>query len=226
MYSDELNEPLLLSGIQHFAFCKRQWALIHIEQQWAENLRTVEGNLFHRRAHEMDSVEVRGDRIVMRGLRIMSRELNVSGNCDVVEFHRHPDGISLNSYDGKWRVYPIEYKKGSPKANKADELQLCGQAMCLEEMLFCSIPQGSLFYGETRRRLEVNFTADLRSEVRNMLTEMRSYYERGYTPSVKPHKGCSACSLKEICLPSLQKSPTVSDYLNRHMKEADECENF
>lgn len=225
MYSDELSEPLLLSGIQHFAFCRRQWALIHIEQQWAENLRTVEGNLFHRRAHEEDSVEARGDRIIMRGLRITSRELNISGSCDVVEFHRDPNGISLNGYDGKWRVYPIEYKKGSPKANAADELQLCGQAMALEEMLSCSIPKGSLFYGETRRRLEVNFTEELRSEVRSMLAEMRSYYERGYTPFVKPHKGCSACSLKEICLPALQKSPKVSDYLNRHMKEADECEN-
>lgn len=225
MYPDELNEPLLLSGIQHFAFCRRQWALIHIEQQWAENLRTVEGNLFHRRAHEEDSVEVRGDRIIMRGLRIFSRTLNVSGACDVVEFQRSSDGIALNGYDGKWRVYPIEYKKGSPKENDADKLQLCGQAMALEEMLSCSIPKGSLFYGETRRRLEVDFTEELRSEVRNTLAEMRAYYERGYTPSVKPHKGCSACSLKEICLPVLQKSPKVSDYLNRHMKEADECES-
>lgn len=213
------EDYLMLSGIQHFAYCRRQWALIHIESQWAENERTVEGDLFHRRAHDERSVEVRGDTIIMRGLRVFSHTLKVSGACDVVEFHRAADGITLSDYAGKWSVYPVEYKKGRPKSNDADELQLCGQAMCLEEMLSCAIPRGSLYYGEPKRRTEVEFTGELRARVRDSLAEMHACYDRGYTPRVKPHKGCAACSLKEICVPSLNRSPKVSEYLSQHMKE-------
>lgn len=213
------REPLLLSGIQHFAFCRRQWALIHIEQQWAENGRTVEGSIFHRRAHGGDQFESRGDVLIARALRIFSSRLGVSGICDVVEFHRDPHGITLAGRDGKWSVYPVEYKRGESKEHDADRLQLCGQAMCLEEMLSCSIDEGSLFYGETRRRETVQFTPELRQAVENMLSEMRQNYERGYTPRVKRTKACNMCSLKEICLPELEKLSTVRDYLERYMKE-------
>ena len=213
----EMCEPLMLSGLQHFAFCRRQWALIHIEQQWAENARTTDGHLFHRRAHDGESLESRGDLLIARGLRVGSERLNVTGVCDVVEFHRDSEGIELFGREGRWRVYPVEYKKGEPKQNDADRLQLCGQAMCLEEMLACDIPEGSLFYGETRRRERVDFTQELRDTVERMLAEMRQYYDRGHTPAATPTKGCNACSLKELCLPRLKKLPKVRSYLAEHM---------
>lgn len=210
---------LMLSGLQHFSFCRRQWALIHVEQQWAENVHTAEGDVFHRRAHDEQQTQMRGDTLIVRGLRIQSQALGLSGICDVVEFCRDEDGIALAQRDGLWRVHPVEYKKGKPKEGDADELQLCAQAMCLEEMLMCSIGEGSLFYGEPRRRTRVVFTEELREQVRSMCEEMHQYFERSYTPKVKPHKGCAACSLKEICLPALPRAGTVQDYLTARLRE-------
>ena len=214
-YKEE--EFLMLSGIQHFIFCRRQWALIHIEQQWADNVRTIDGELFHKNAHNDGLTEKRGNLIITRGLRIKSASLGIAGVCDVVEFHKSEDGIRLFSYDDLWQPYPVEYKKGQPKADHADEAQLCAQAMCLEEMLACSISNGSLFYGETRRRTEVIFTESLRNEVKSMLREMHELWSRGYTPKVKPRKGCSACTLKEMCLPKLNRVGSVSDYIEKNL---------
>ncbi len=211
MYQEE--DYLMLSGLQHFAYCRRQWALIHIEQQWAENERTIDGQLFHAAAHDEKKIEKRGSLLITRGLHIKSSQLGMSGICDVVEFHKSEKGISLFSYEGLWEPYPIEYKKGLPKAHEADELQLCGQAICLEEMLLCQIPQGSLFYGENRRRKEVIFTPELRNRAFAMAKEMHDLWEKGYTPKVKFQKGCGACSLKEICVPKLGKSRSVSSYI-------------
>ena len=216
------RDPLMLSGIQHFAYCRRQWALIHIEQQWAENERTVAGDIMHRRAHDAQQTELRGDKLIMRGVRIRSDEMNITGVCDVVEFHRQQEGIELFGYEGRWSVNPVEYKRGEPKLHDADELQLCAQAMCLEEMLLCRIAEGSLFYGETRRRERVVFTDELRQRVKQMFEEMHQYFTRGHTPSAKPDKGCNACSLKELCLPRLKKMPQVQEYLKQHIKEASE----
>ena len=217
LYNDD--DLLQLSGLQHFLFCRRQWALIHIEQQWAENLRTVGGELMHDRAHDSGAAESRGDVYVVRGMRIVSPTLGVSGACDVVEFRRCDDGISLPHKRGLWSVYPVEYKHGEPKPDNCDAAQLCGQAMCLEEMLCCEIPRGALFYGTTRRRLEIEFTDDLRKQVRDALSEMHRLYARGYTPKVKPSKACNACSLKELCLPVLCKNRSVASYLASAMEE-------
>lgn len=215
-YSEE--DYLPLSGIQHFAFCRRQWALIHIENQWAENERTVDGIIMHEKAHSGDA-ESRGDAVIMRALRVFSATLGISGECDVVEFHRNADGISLNGHDGLWQPYPVEYKLGKPKEHNADEMQLCAQAMCLEEMLCCTIPCGALFYGEPRRRTEVEFTPELRRAVEDSLNEMHDYYKRGYTPKAKPRKGCSACSLKEICLPKMAQRKSVAAYVEGALNE-------
>lgn len=211
MYKEE--DYLMLSGLQHFAYCRRQWALIHIEQQWMENERTIDGHLFHSVAHDKARTEKRGNLLVTRGLHIHSAQLGMSGICDVVEFHKSTKGISLASYDGLWEPYPVEYKKGLPKFNEADELQLCGQAICLEEMLLCHIPNGSLFYGENRRRKAVEFTEQLRKKVYDMAKEMHELWRKGHTPKVRPQKGCNACSLKEICIPRLGKVKTVSAYI-------------
>ena len=210
---------LPLSGLQHFAFCRRQWALIHIEQLWRENLRTVEGQLLHRRAHDESQRERRGNLLILRGLAIQSPTLGVSGVCDVVEFHASPQGVPIHGEEGLWLPYPIEYKRGKPKSNQADELQLCAQAMCLEEMLCCSIQEGALFYGETKRRTVVSFVPALREQVVSLLQEMHQLYRRGYTPKCKPTKSCNACSLKELCLPKLMKKQNVLAYLRSAMEE-------
>ena len=217
-----MNEQALLplSGIQHFAFCRRQWALIHIENLWAENVRTVEGNILHERAHDEAFTELPGNVLTVRGLRIASPRLGLNGVCDVVEFRRNPDGVSLHGREGRWLPYPVEYKRGKPKEDDCDQLQLCAQAMCLEGMFVCQIPEGSLFYGETRRRQKVAFTQELRSRVENMAGEMREYYARRHTPSAKPSKACNACSLKDICLPKLTKREPVSAYIHAHIGDA------
>lgn len=216
MYAEE--DYLMLSGLQHFAYCRRQWALIHIEQQWAENERTTDGHLFHETAHNAGKIEKRGDVLITRGLRVQSAALGMSGICDVVEFHKAKDGVSLFSYDGLWKPYPVEYKKGAPKEQDADELQLCGQAICLEEMLLCHIPCGDLFYGENRRRKQVAFTEELRLRVQTMAEEMHALWSRGYTPKAKPNKGCNACSLKEICIPKLGRAKSAAAYINGRLE--------
>ncbi|MBU5435042.1 CRISPR-associated protein Cas4 [Pseudoflavonifractor sp. MSJ-37] len=209
---------LQLSGLQHFKFCRRQWALIHIEGQWAENFRTTDGSIFHEKAHNGNPCESRGDRLITRGMRVFSPTLGVSGACDVLEFHRSRAGIPLKERDGLWQPYPVEYKRGRPKEHTADALQLCGQALCLEEMLCCEIPEGALYYGEIRRREKIMFTPELRQEVKELLMEMHRLYQRCYTPKVRPGKGCNACSMKELCLPKLMRGKSVSEYLRRGME--------
>ena len=213
------EEYLQLSGLQHFSFCRRQWALIHIEQQWAENLRTVDGRILHEKAHDGSVREKRGGLIVTRDMGIHSPTLGISGNCDVVEFHRGAEGIPLAGQEGLWQPYPVEYKRGAPKSVDADKLQLCAQAMCLEEMLCCDIPEGAIFYGEIQRREVVDLDAELRDRVRDLLTQMHDLYRRSHTPKVKPTRGCNACSLKELCLPKLVKKRSVMDYLRKSLEE-------
>lgn len=211
---------LQLSGLQHFSFCRRQWALIHIEQQWAENLRTTDGHILHEKAHDHSAREKRGDLIITRDMNIHSTTLGVSGNCDVVEFHRGEKGIPLPGQTGLWQPYPVEYKRGSPKTADADRLQLCAQSMCLEEMLCCDIPEAALYYGQTHRREVVDLDAELRQKVRTHLEEMHSLYRRSHTPKVRPTKSCNACSLKELCLPGLGQKRSVEDYLKKHLEES------
>ena len=217
IYQEE--DLLPLSGLQHFAFCRRQWALIHVENQWQENLRTTEGHLLHQRAHDGTQRERRGDTLILRGLPIVSYTLGLSGQCDIVEFHLTPEGIPLRGEEGLWLPYPVEYKRGKPKEHQADELQLCAQAMCLEEMLCCEIPQAALFYGEPRRRMAVVLSQELRQTVRDFSGEMHQYAHRGHTPKAKPGKFCSACSLKDLCLPQLTRRGAVSGYLKNALEE-------
>lgn len=228
MYSDAVkagggfmyleDEYLMLSGIQHFAYCRRQWALIHVEQQWEENYQTTSGELLHKRAHNEQSFEKRGDKMTARGLRIASESLGISGQCDIVEFHAADDGINVFGYEGKWKVVPVEYKNGVPKEGNEDLLQLCAQAICLEEMFLTEIPKGYLYYGQNRRREEVVFSRELRQEVRKLFEEMHQLFRRGYTPKVKAGKKCRNCSLANICLPRIQGNKSVSAYINDTIK--------
>ena len=219
MYDEE--DFLQLSGIQHFAFCRRQWALAYIELQWQENVRTVEGRLLHEKAHDPDRKEKRGDLIIVRAMPVHSRELGISGECDVVEFHKSEDGITIFGREGKYTVIPVEYKRGKPKESEMDALQVAAQALCLEEMLCCDIPYGFIYYGEIRHREKVEFTDVLRQKVKDMFAEMHRYYDQRYTPKAKRTKSCNACSLKDICLPMLDKKSSVKKYLDDKMKEAE-----
>ena len=176
------DDYFLISGIQHFRFCRRQWALIHIENQWAENVRTVEGEGLHRRAHNASARERRGDLLVTRDMRVFSPRLGITGACDVVEFRRDSKGVPIRGEEGLYLPFPVEYKRGSARKDDADELQLCAQAMCLEEMLVCDIPSGALFHGETRRRQNVVFTPELRAQAESCLDQMRELWHRSRPP--------------------------------------------
>lgn len=210
---------LMLSGIQHFAFCRRQWALIHIENQWKENEYTVEGDLLHKRAHDSYHAEKKKDVFISRGMPIFSRTMGVSGVCDIVECYKAEEGIKLHGRRGLFKVYPVEYKRGKPKDTEVDILQLAAQAMCLEEMLLAEVSEGAIFYGETRRRETVEFTTTLREQVRKSFQEMHDLYRKRYTPKVKWSKSCNACSLKDLCLPKLGKTQAVKQYIQKTITE-------
>ncbi len=210
---------LLLSGIQHFVFCKRQWALIHIEQQWHENLRTIEGEILHKKAHDTALKEKRGDLIISRGMPIYSRTLGLTGACDVVELQKAADGVEIYGREGTYKPVPIEYKRGKPKDDESDLLQLCAQAICLEEMLLCNIPEAFLFYGEIKHRHNVKLDEGLRERVGIIAKEMHEVYEKRYTPKVKPSKRCKACSLVEYCMPKLLKNPSGIRYIKKTILE-------
>jgi len=212
---------LNIAGIQHFAFCRRQWALIHVEKQWQENVRTVEGKILHEAAHEGFSGEKRGNVIISRGMPIFSRSLGANGVCDIVELHQDKNGVRIYGRDGLYKVIPVEYKRGKPKAEDWDALQLCAQAICLEEMLLCEIPEAYLYYGETRHRQAIILDNDLRCKVRAIFLEMHEMYERRHTPKVKTSKACKACSLNEVCLPKLNRSKSASEYIRRIIKNED-----
>lgn len=219
------DDDLQLSGIQHFSFCRRQWALIHIEDQWQENGLTAEGRVQHDRVHDESISDFRGGVLTLRGMRIRSDRLRVSGVCDAVEFTPDPDGIALRGREGLWRPCPVEYKHGAGKLSDCDRLQLAAQALCLEEMLCCEIPAGALFYWKTRRRERVEIDAGLREKTERMLREMREYYDRHYTPRVKPGKACERCSLSDVCLPKLLRkgeAASVAEYVRRHAAETGE----
>lgn len=219
MMNTEEDNYLQMSGIQHFAFCRRQWALAYMEMQWHENVRTAEGRLDHTRCHDESAVEKRGDILILRGMRVSSKRLCLSGTCDVVEFHKDEQGIMLNGYEGKWKVVPIEYKHGHSKMEDVDRLQLTAEVMALEEMLVCDIPVGYLYYIETRKREKVIITDSLRNQALVMAKEMNDCFDRRYTPKVKVGPFCNACSLKEICVPKLCTKMDVTSYISDHIEE-------
>ena len=217
MYDEE--EYLLLSGIQHFNFCRRQWALIHIEQQWDENVRTVEGDHLHHRVDQPMIREKRGNKLVVRSLPVHSRELGITGVCDVVEFIQDPQGITLAGEEGLYLPFPVEYKRGKPKKDDSDVSQLTAQAMCLEEMLCCDIQIGFIFYDEIKHRVEVPITLHDRETVKSSFAEMHKNFERNYTPKVKTGSHCQNCSLQHICLPEIMKKQKVSSYIEGRLRE-------
>ncbi len=218
------DDLLPLSGLQHVLFCERQWGLIYLEQAWAENVLTAEGRVLHERVHQAGE-ESRGDLVVARGVRLRSLRLGLAGQADVVEFHRVPEGepggTALAGREGRWRPFPVEYKRGRPKPHDADKIQLCAQALCLEEMLGVEIEAGALFYGEPRRRQPVELDAALREQTERLAGRMHALYRAGETPPPVEMRGCQRCSLKDACLPAMdRRGGSVARYLRRAMEDA------
>jgi len=211
MFSE--SDLVMLSALQHLAFCERQCCLIHIEQAWAENRLTAEGRILHERVHEQEA-ESRGDVLIIRGLKLRSLKLGLSGVADVVEFHRveSEDGIKLLGKKGLWRPFPVEYKRGKPKSGSCDEVQLCAQAICLEEMLNCHIENGSLYYGSQHKRHDVAFDTALREETERTAVRLHELIEKGITPPAVYGKRCEQCSLIDVCMPGAGKK-IVSKYM-------------
>lgn len=207
------DEDLIpLSALQHYLYCPRQSALIHLEQQWAENRQTAEGRLIHQRVDVPQAQQRRGVRTVT-GMPLLSLKLGITGKADVVEFHQDVES-------GGERAFPVEYKRGRPKAHRADEVQLCAQALCLEEMLGRSVFSGALFYGKTRRRKDVVFDSTLRHLTRETIVATRVMLVSGRTPSARyePHR-CDACSLIDLCQPHLLGRGDVQGWLQRQLRE-------
>lgn len=216
MVNDE-SDYLMLSGIQHFTFCQRQWALIHIEQQWEENVKTIEGQHIHKKADKPFIREKRGNKLIVRGMPIRSHELKTAGICDVVEFVHNNDGIALQGEVGKYIPIPVEYKRGKPKKGQEDVMQLVAQAMCLEEMLVCEVNVAYIYYHEIKHRIEVEITESLREDVKKIFQMMHNYYSKQHTPKVKRGKHCNSCSLQNLCLPELEKTVSVRRYMERYL---------
>jgi CRISPR-associated exonuclease Cas4 len=222
MYDED--DLLPISALSHLVFCERRCALMYIEGAWAENRFTTLGRQMHDRAHE-GAAETRGDCRIVRGLRLRSLRLGLVGQADVVEFHRcKPDdglpGTALEGRSGLWRPFPVEYKSGAPKPDRCDEVQLCAQALCLEEMMDTPVWEGALFYGKPKRRQEVGFTDELRGETERLALRLHEVVIQGRTPAAARGAKCRGCSLLEVCMPTKAGAArSVSAYLSAAVAE-------
>lgn len=220
MYAED--EMLMLSGIQHYMFCPRQWALIHIEQQWAENKLTTEGNILHQNVDNPFYRQKNGDVITLRSLHIASKELGLYGITDAVELipsDSSEDTITHNRYKGYWKPYPVEYKRGHHKPDERDEVQLAAQVICLEEMYGINIPYGALYYNEVKHREIINISEPLRRTTRQCAFQMHEIFKTGIMPNATKAPHCKNCSLKDICIPELNNCTKVSTYLINNLYE-------
>ena len=219
-YSDD--DMLMLSGIQHYRFCPRQWALIHIEQQWDDNRLTMEGSLQHKHVDDPFYRQKCGDFISLRSVSVASHELGLYGITDVIELHPVDDEVNAIThprYPGYWQPYPIEYKHGKPKRNEVDEVQLAAQAMCLEEQYGIRIEYGAFYYAEVRHRMEVCFSDELRDIVKTCTTDMHTIFDSGRLPAIQRGRHCERCSLNNLCMPESADCTKVSHYLKKNLYE-------
>lgn len=215
----EESDLLPLSALQHLIFCPRQCALIHVEQQWKDNAFTLEGQYAHRRVDETGPRrELKGDLVIVRGLALRSLNLGVSGRADVVEFRRvvgEKRGTTFPDLPGRWQPFPVDYKRGRPKPDAADEVQLCAQAICLEESLAVDVPSGALFYGQKRRRHPVEFERDLRDLTIRTAARLHAMFREQITPPARREPKCERCSLLSICVPEASsRRTTVQRYVD------------
>lgn len=212
---------LMLSGIQHYMFCPRQWALIHLEQQWEENLLTMEGSLLHANVDNPSYRQKNGNTITLRSVSIASRKLGLYGVTDAVELLPTNDGKGIRHvrYPGIWKPFPIEYKRGKPKHTPIDEVQLAAQVMCMEEMYNIRIEYGALYYGETKHREVIPVNQQLREQTIRCAEEMHRIFKSGNLPKVDRGKHCKNCSLINKCMPNIVECSKVNTYLKKHLYE-------
>ncbi|NLW50820.1 MAG: CRISPR-associated protein Cas4 [Candidatus Brocadiaceae bacterium] len=220
------DDLLPISALQHLAFCERQWALIHLEGLWDENVLTAEGSRMHNRSDRAER-EMRDGVLIVRALRLRSLRLGLAGRADVVEFRpcSHDLGSGLPGVAGVWRAFPVEHKRGRPKRNACDRIQLCAQALCLEEMLGVPVPEGALFYGARRRRLDVSFDGDIRRQTEELAARLHCLTESGRTPPPHQTKACDNCSLMHICMPKVTGGRSARVYLNAALTEEETPES-
>ena len=204
-------QPLPISALQHLSFCKRQCALIHIERLWAENRLTIEGQHLHQKVHDSTCKEKRSNIKYLRGIDLWSSKYNIIGKADLVEIH-----YEAHSTKKMTRIIPVEYKHGKPKSNNSDTVQLCAQALCLEEMFNMPISSGHIYYGRTHKRLIVDFDTVLLNQTQNLISELHSLIQSGITPTATYSSKCDQCSLINICMPhALKTRNTASRYIQK-----------
>lgn len=205
MYTED--DFIMLSALQHFAFCPRQCALIHQDHEWTDSYLTKKGDLFHQRVDSYRT-EKRKDIVTEFSLPIHSFELGLSGKTDIVEFYYSGNKII--------KIIPIEYKLGKIKKDSIDEVQLCAQALCLEEMTAITIPLGYFYYGRERRRTEILLSPELRKETKKISAEIHALLQSEILPQPKKGPHCRACSLREVCRPDLfGRKTSVGNYIDR-----------
>lgn len=198
------DQFIQLSSIQHYVFCPRQCALIHVEDVWNDNVYTVRGNILHEKV-DTDTYETRGTLKTVRGLKIHSFQYGLAGRCDVVEFYKSKNGSPAE-------VLPVEFKSGQPKKNISDEVQLCAQALCLEEMLNTSVKRGVFFYGKIRRRVQVEIGTQLRKQTEDIIATVHELVKRKHVPQARYEKKCATCSLLDICQPKAMNERKLKTY--------------
>jgi CRISPR-associated exonuclease Cas4 len=216
MFSED--DLLSISGLQHLTFCERQWALMYMEGEWSENVLTVEGKQLHEFVHSQGSESRSGVRVV-RGLRIRSLEFGLYGVADMVEFHPSDDGAKITGHRGLWQPYPVEYKHGRKRYDHANEIQLCAQAVCLEEMFSVKVPVGAIYYGQPKRRGEVEISDSLRAELVSACSRIRVLYDQEDVPRPTAGSHCRNCSLGDECMPDIISGDRSKSYVDGIMRD-------
>jgi len=216
-YNEE--DYLQMSGIQHYCFCKRQWALIHLEQTWEDDARTMLGEYFHKNVDNRGSHEKRKDVIISKSIPVSSSVLGLSGVCDVVEFIRDDVGTEIPKIHGRFKILPIEYKVGRKKAGDWDGVQLCAEVMALEESFQTKIEEGAIYYGQEKRRTIFEMTDELRQKTIYLADEMHSLFISGKMPKAEYQPHCGKCSLFDLCMPSGSSGFGIKEYIDSCVRQ-------
>ena len=203
----EHNDRLPISAIKQYAYCKRRFGLMFIDNEFSDNYKTIEGNILHENVNDPFFNEKRGDKYYSRSVPVYSVKLNLYGVVDIIEFIRDDDGITIPTHKGLWKINPIEYKNGKPEKSRADNLQLCAQAMCLEEMFSTNISVADIYYGKLRKRINITLTDDLRNTVEQFIYEINHLIEIAIIPEKPDNQNCNLCSLINTCMPKIFDKP-------------------
>ena len=214
------DEYFQLNTIQHFVYCKRQWGLMELEDSWAENVDTRIGHYLHEKVDDINFTEKRGDKVIVRAMPIISHTLKFIGVADVVEFIKDDNGISIHNYQGLYKPYVVEYKKGKPKKDNPDISQLVAQVICIEEMFNTQVLESAIYYKQINKRMRILITEELKNDIKGIAQEMGKIYESKVTPKAKIGKNCERCSLVNHCLPRLtHHKRSVVNYVNNRIDE-------